>query len=56
MKLHRDNTVLDSKRISLLNNFTRTKDYGFYLAGGTALTLQYSHRKSEDFDFLSSEI
>lgn len=50
MKLHLD-TVLDSKRKSLLNKFVWTRDYGFYLAGGTALALQYWHRTSEDFDF-----
>ena len=50
MKLHLD-TVLDSKRKSLLNKFSWTKDYGFYLAWWTALALQYNHRKSEDFDF-----
>ncbi len=50
MKLHRD-TVLDSKRKSLLNKFAWTRDYGFYLAGGTSLALQYWHRISEDFDF-----
>jgi len=50
MKLHRD-TVLDSKRKSLLDKFARTKKYGFYLAWGTALALQYGHRTSEDFDF-----
>ncbi len=26
---------------------------GFYLAGGTALAIRYSHRPSEDFDFFS---
>lgn len=26
---------------------------GFYLAGGTALTLKYDHRTSKDFDFFS---
>lgn len=50
MKLHLD-TVLDSKRKSLLNKFAWTKDYWFYLAGWTALALQYNHRISEDFDF-----
>ncbi|MFA5748283.1 MAG: nucleotidyl transferase AbiEii/AbiGii toxin family protein [Candidatus Absconditabacterales bacterium] len=50
MKLHRD-TVLDSKRKFLLDKLVRTKRYGFYLAGGTALALQYGHRISEDFDF-----
>ncbi len=50
MKLHLD-TVLDSKRKSLLNKFLWTKEYGFYLAWWTALALQYNHRTSEDFDF-----
>lgn len=26
-----------------------------YLAGGSALALQYGHRRSEDFDFFSTE-
>jgi len=50
MKLHLD-TVLDSKRKSLLDKFAWTKDYWFYLAWWTALSLMYWHRKSEDFDF-----
>lgn len=50
MKLHLD-TVLDSKRKSLLDKFSWTKKYWFYLAWGTALALQYGHRTSEDFDF-----
>lgn len=50
MKLHRD-TVLDSKRKSLLNKFIWTKEYWFYLAWWTSLALQYWHRTSEDFDF-----
>ncbi len=50
MKLHLD-TVLDSKRKSLLDKFAWTKDYWFYLAWWTALSLMYGHRKSEDFDF-----
>lgn len=44
-------TVLDSKRKSLLNKLSWTKQYWFYLAGWTALALQYWHRQSEDFDF-----
>ena len=28
----------------------------FYLAGGTGLALQFSHRKSEDLDFFSDEL
>ena len=30
-----------------------TAGRGFYLAGGTALALQYGHRRSVDFDFFS---
>lgn len=30
-------------------------DFGFYLAGGTALALQMGHRWSVDFDFFSTE-
>jgi len=29
--------------------------YGFYLFGGTGLALQVGHRKSEDFDFMTSQ-
>ncbi|AWB10150.1 MAG: hypothetical protein C0173_01830 [Desulfurella sp.] len=28
-------------------------DEGFYLAGGTAITIKYNHRHSEDFDFFT---
>lgn len=44
-------TVLDKQRISLLDKFFWTKKYWRYLSGGTALALQYWHRKSDDFDF-----
>lgn len=44
-------TVLDLKRRSLLDKLSRTKKYWRYLAWGTALALQYNHRKSVDFDF-----
>lgn len=44
--------VLDEKRLRMLPKleFLR-RDYGFYLAGGTALALQIRHRRSIDFDF-----
>ena len=44
--------ILDEKRHALLPKleFLR-KEYGFYLAGGTALALQIGHRTSVDFDF-----
>lgn len=47
--------VLDKKRLKILPRleFLR-RDYGFYLAGGTALALQIGHRKSIDFDFYTA--
>ena len=46
--------VLDDKRIDLLNRITQQiKPFGFYLAGGTALSLQTGYRISEDFDFFT---
>ena len=47
--------VLDKKRLEILARleFLR-RDYGFYLAGGTALALQIGHRKSIDFDFYTA--
>lgn len=44
--------ILESKRLKILPRleFLR-RDYGFYLAGGTALALQIRHRTSVDFDF-----
>jgi len=52
-KFHFD--ILDKKRRALLPKleFLR-RDYGFYLAGGTALALQIGHRTSVDFDFYTS--
>jgi len=46
--------ILDKKRLKMLPQleFLR-KDFGFYLAGGTALALQIGHRTSVDFDFYS---
>src|SRR5579863_2282509 len=47
--------ILDKKRrdiLPLLKNFTED---GFYLAGGTALALQFGHRDSEDFDFFKQK-
>lgn len=44
-------TVLDKSKKSLLDKFFWTKKYWRYLGGGTAMALQYWHRKSDDFDF-----
>lgn len=48
--------ILDKKRLKILPKleFLR-KNYGFYLAGGTALALQIGHRISIDFDFYTSK-
>lgn len=48
--------ILDHRRRRLLPKlrFLR-QEYGFYLAGGTALALQIGHRTSVDFDFYSGE-
>ena len=43
--------IIDKKRKKLLSQFTFLKKYGFYMAGGTALSLELGHRKSLDFDF-----
>ena len=47
------NTITENMRV-VLNDFSRTKiGAKFYLAGGTALSLQIGHRRSVDLDFFS---
>lgn len=46
--------ILNKKRKNLLPLLKGFKDE-FYLAGGTALALQAGHRRSEDFDFFTSD-
>lgn len=44
--------ILDTKRVSLLKKIVCGVDIGeYYMAGGTALSLQLRLRKSVDFDF-----
>lgn len=44
--------ILDKKRISLLREIVKSVEIGeYYMAGGTALSLQLGLRKSVDFDF-----
>ena len=43
--------VLDKNRLELLPKLKYFKILGFYLAGWTALALQFWHRQSIDFDF-----
>ena len=47
--------AIDNKLLLLIEKFSNLKEITerFYLAGGTALTLQLGHRKSEDLDFFS---
>lgn len=45
--------ILTERQKDLLPKFRHFKDKGFYLAGGTGLTLQLGHRTSADFDFYS---
>ncbi len=46
--------ILDVKRLSLLKTLTALDELdGFYLAGGTALSLQLGLRVSVDFDFFT---
>lgn len=48
--------VLDKPRQSLLKSIVASPPIrGAYLAGGTALALQYGHRLSEDFDWFLPE-
>src|SRR3989338_3543386 len=46
--------ILDPRRRAMLPKlaFLR-REYGLYLAGGTALAMQIAHRTSVDFDFYS---
>ncbi len=46
-------TITGNMRL-VLNDFLQTRiGAGFYLAGGTALSLQLGHRRSVDLDFFS---
>lgn len=46
--------VITEKAQQFLESLGKTRVIkDFYLAGGTALALQYGHRKSKDFDFFS---
>lgn len=47
--------TFDSTRLEILPMLLPIKMMGFYLAGGTALALQFGHRQSVDFDFFRVE-
>ncbi len=53
MDIHYD--ILDNARRQLLPKLTPFREYGYYLAGGTALALQIGHRDSVDFDFFCTQ-
>lgn len=47
--------ILDAKRLDNIPKLSFLREYGFYLAGGTALALQFGHRDSIDFDFFTEQ-
>lgn len=46
--------ILDKNQKLILPKLKFLKNHNFYLAGGTALTLQINHRPSIDFDFYTN--
>jgi len=53
-----DLTILSKKQRDLLDTLKKSVllNSSFYLAGGTGLALQLSHRKSVDFDFFTPSV
>ena len=47
--------ILNWNQKKILRNLSFLKKYGFYLAGGTALALQFGHRTSKDLDFYTKK-
>jgi len=45
--------ILTQNQKSILKKIEFLKKFSFYLAGGTALALQFGHRTSKDFDFFT---
>ena len=48
-------SILNKQQAVLLKKLKFLEKYSFYLAGGTALSLQIGHRTSLDFDFYTKE-
>ncbi len=48
-------SIINKKRKGLLKKLSFLENYGFYLAGGTALALYLGHRISVDFDFYTEK-
>ncbi len=47
--------VLNWDQKKILKNLSFLNNYGFYLAGGTALALYFGHRTSKDLDFYTKK-
>lgn len=47
--------ILDNKRIEMLKKIGSEIQLDYYMAGGTALSLQKGYRQSVDFDFFTRE-
>lgn len=47
--------VLNWNQKRILKQIGFFKEYGFYLAGGTAIALQFGHRTSKDLDFYTEK-
>lgn len=58
LKLHYEILPKKQKELwtKLSKHYVSLDDWGFYLAGGTALALQLGHRQSVDFDFFSQKM
>jgi len=46
---------LNRSQIKVLEKLGFLENYGFYLAGGTALAFQLGHRRSMDLDFYTQK-
>ncbi len=47
--------IIDDNMLKLSRELAILKEFSFYLAGGTGLSLQTGHRKSFDFDFFTDK-
>lgn len=47
--------ILNWNQKKILKNISSLRNYGIYLAGGTALALHWGHRTSQDLDFYTPQ-
>lgn len=47
--------TIDGNMLKLIGELSILREFSFYLAGGTGLSLQTGHRKSFDFDFFTDK-